>query len=434
MRSDPILPDGLPSDVAHTAAEAMTRILSRCDAGAATEAWFKRHELADFMTLRVLAFGKASVQMARAAFARLGPRLSKAVVLAPPEWADRLSHPMAEVFAVDHPVPTERNLHAARALAACALEAPEDEGVLALISGGGSAHLTLPRTGITLDHIREVTRSLLRAGAPIADLNTVRRSMEQLKGGGLRAVCPARRMFALIVSDVIGDDPATIASGPLAASEAADPAGVLRQWGVTVDPAVLSVMTTPRTFADREPAVHEIVLSGATLTRSLPAALGVDPGPGASAIRVGPVVQPVTGEAASVGADLAARFLAISAGRPDEPNALLAWGEPTVTVGDASGLGGRALELALSAARSLPTDRPWGLLSLATDGVDGPTDAAGAVLCSEMFQDPRAMTLAANALAKHDSYHAVEMLGGLVKTGPTGTNLNDVVLIWWRQA
>ncbi|MCC5823415.1 MAG: DUF4147 domain-containing protein [Phycisphaerales bacterium] len=433
MSTGPVIPEGLPPDVAHTAGEAMVRVFGLCDAGAAVEDWFRRNELADFMRLRVLAFGKASVPMARAAFRRLDIRMSEAVVLAPPQWAGRLIHPDARVYPVDHPIPTERNIEAARALAASALGAPEDEGVLVLISGGGSAHLTLPRNGVTLDDIRTVTAALLRAGAPIDDLNTVRRSLEQLKGGGLRAICPARRVFGLIVSDVIGDDPATIASGPLCPADPGDPLGVLSKWGVQADRHIEEVMTSPKPPSDRPPAVHEVLLSGRMLADRLPDALAAEPTPGAGPIRVCETVAPLTGEASEAGADLAGRFIAMPAASAT-PNALLAWGETTVTVGDAAGTGGRGLELALAAAKDLPADRPWALLTLATDGVDGPTDAAGAVLCSEMFADPRAAALAANAIKNHDSYHAVEMLGGLLRTGPTGTNLNDVALLWWRDA
>ena len=433
MSTGPVIPDGLPPDVAHTAGEAITRVLGLCDAGAAVEDWFRRNELADFMRLRVLAFGKASVPMARAAFRRLDIRMSEAVVLAPPQWAGRLSHPDARVFPVDHPIPTERNVEAARALAASAHGSPEEEGVLVLISGGGSAHLTLPRNGVTLDEIRSITRALLRAGAPIGDLNTVRRSLEQLKGGGLRAICPARRVLGLIVSDVIGDDPATIASGPLAPADPGDPLGVLKKWGVKADTHVEEVMASPKPTNDRPPAVHEVLLSGRTLAEGLPDALGAEPAPGACPIRVGEVVGPLTGEASEAGRDLAARFAAMPV-TPGSPNALLAWGETTVTVGDAVGTGGRGLELALAAAKDLPGDRKWALMTLATDGIDGPTDAAGAVLCSEMFADPRAAKLTSNAIKNHDSYHAVEMLGGLLRTGPTGTNLNDVALLWRRDA
>lgn len=439
MTRPPIIPEGLPQTVLHAAAEIVTGVISAADPHRAVLNWLHRHELGDFLDIRVLAFGKASVPMARAAIERLDIRLSEAVVLAPPEWAAGLAASElagVHVFPVDHPMPTERNTAAARALAESALLAPEDECVLVLISGGGSAHLTLPRSGITLDDIRSVTTDLLRAGAPIADLNTVRRAMEQLKAGGLATICPARRIIGLVVSDVIGDDPATIASGPLMRTDPdnePDAGEVLQRWNVQVPPAVLEIMRSPRPADRRQPAEHHIVLNGPTLLESMPLVLDAVGRFGHRPLHAARTLQPLRGEAADAGRRLAAAFLALDpAGPTGRLPAVVGWGETTVTVGDATGLGGRNLETALAAAIALPDDRPWALLTLATDGVDGPTDAAGAVLCSEMFADPRARTLAANALKQHDSYHAVEMLGGLIRTGPSGTNVNDIAVLWWR--
>lgn len=439
MNRPPIIPEGLPASVAHAAAEIVTGVLGAADPHRAVLNWFHRHELGDFLDIRVLAFGKASVPMARAAIERLDIRLSQAVVLAPPELAPRLAadaRPNLHVFPVDHPVPTKRNTQAARALAESALLAPENECVLVLISGGGSAHLTLPRSGITLDDICAVTAGLLRAGAPITDLNTVRRAMEQLKAGGLATICPARRIIGLVISDVIGDDPATIASGPLVRvdpHDERDAAEVPERWGVPVPPAVGEVMRTRRPTDPRQPAEHHIVLNGPMLLESMPAVLDAVGRFGHRPLHAARTIQPLQGEAADAGRRLAAALLELQPAGPSGPlPAVVGWGETTVTVGDASGTGGRNLETALAAALALPDDRPWALLTLATDGVDGPTDAAGAVLCSEMFADPRARTLAANALKQHDSYHAVEMLGGLIRTGPSGTNVNDIAVLWWR--
>lgn len=424
------IPEGLPPDVAHTAGEIVARTLRHADPAAAVRAWLRSDDLADCLSVRVLAFGKASVPMAGAALRRLGDRVSHAVVLAPPELAGRLSHPRARVHAVDHPVPSERNVEAAKAVAACAMDAGPRECVLALISGGGSAHLTLPRAGITLEDVRKATRDLLRAGAPIDDLNTVRRSMEQLKGGGLLAVCPAERVVGLILSDVVGDDPGVVASGPLCDAEPGDPIGVLGRWGVRVRPEIAGILGAQRQPNRRTPAEQHVVLSGAAMADGLVEALAEPPVGDAVQLRVARVLRPLTGEASTAGERLVKELMRLPLGRTGD--AVLGWGETTVAVGDAPGLGGRSLELALAAARAIPRGRPWGLVSFATDGVDGPTDAAGAVLCSEMFEDPRAGVLAELALRNHDSYHAVEMLGGLIRTGPTGTNLNDVAALWWR--
>lgn len=432
------IPSALPADVARVAAAVLDAVLEACDAGDAVRRHFPTR-LDDAASVRVLAFGKASAPMARAAFDRLGRRVSAAVVLTPPQWAGLASHPNARVFPVDHPIPTERNIHASRALAACAARADPDEPVLALVSGGGSAHLTLPRPGVTLDDIRDITGAMLRAGAPIHDLNTVRRSLDRLKGGGLRDLCPSRRISALVVSDVIGDDPATIASGPFTRANPADALAVLDRWGVAATEPVRAAMARidAATEADEPGAVeHRIILNGpVALAAALEAARTLCLSPDAP-------TPPMTGEAAPAGARLAARLMTMDA------DALAGeWGETTVTVTDPAGVGemaglagtggvgGRCLEVALAAAAALadgPSPRNWAVMTLATDGIDGPTDAAGAVLCSERFADGRAVVLARHALRRHDSYHAVEMLGGLIRTGMTGTNVNDLALAWWR--
>jgi glycerate-2-kinase len=430
----PVLSEGLPDDVAHTALAIMSRVLDRCEPGRAVTDWLNVNELGAFRRIRVLAFGKASVPMARAAIERLDIRMSQAVVLAPPGLAGGLDHPDCSTHTVDHPIPTRRNVEAAGALAECAMAAPEDECVLVLASGGGSAHLTLPRAGITLEDVQRTTNALLRAGAPIEDLNAVRSAMDQLKGGGLRAICPADAVRVLLVSDVIGDDPGVIASGPLATPRPSDPLGVLRRWGVDVPAHVANVIATPKAVTDRPPAEHHVLLSGARLLPALRDDLHAPDGPGCSPIDAQPPPPPLTGEASEAGRRLAGRLASLAEPpAPGGPNGVLAWGETTVAVGSASGSGGRSMELALSAAHALPPGRGWAVLAFATDGTDGPTDAAGAVLCSEMFQDPRARELAASALTNHDSYHAVEKLGGLIRTGPTGTNVNDIAVLWWRR-
>lgn len=388
---DPILSPDLPPDAARVASAVIAATLAAADPARAVRAHWPA-ELDAARSVRLLAFGKASVPMAAAATERLGDRLDTGVVIAPPEWVTRFTHPRIQTFPADHPLPTERNTTAAAALEACARGADPDRPTLVLISGGGSAHLTAPRDGVTLDQIRETTDRLLRAGADINALNAERRRLERLKAGGLLRACASRRVLALVLSDVLGDDLRTIASGPLVPD--------------TPDPA-------------RPPAQHTVIANNATARAAAEAAMrhaGLDPVA---------ITQPLTGEASDAGRTLAR--VALGATRP-----VVAAGETTVTVGDATGLGGRNLELALAAAAALPADRPWAALALATDGVDGPTDAAGALFTSEMFADPRAAELAAHALRHHDAYHAAEMLGALVKTGPTGTNVNDIAALWWR--
>ncbi len=386
MNAEAAIPPGLPEDVRAVASALVGGVLAACDAGAAVgRAW--PAELDRAGSVRLLAFGKASVPMAAEAVRRLGSRLEAGVVIAPPEWAGRLRDPRVTVHAADHPLPTDRNVDAARALEACAAGADPGQVTLVLISGGGSAHLTLPREGVTLEKIRETTKRMLRAGASIGELNAVRRDMERLKAGGLRRACRSGRVIGLVLSDVMGDDLGTIASGPL---EDGDAEGTLQV-----------IAANNRTAVDAAAAV--------LAERGMKALVPGDA---------------MVGEAAEAGRAFA--------GRMRDADAVVWGGETTVAVGDASGLGGRNLEVALSAARALPGDRRWAVLTLATDGVDGPTDAAGAVVTSEMLADGRAGSLLDAALGEHDSYHAAALLGALIQTGPTGTNVNDIAVGWWR--
>lgn len=376
----------LPEDP--IARDIITSTLQACDAAAAVRNHWPT-ELDSVPATRLLAFGKAGAHMAAAAIERLGTRLSQAAIICPPEHTHLINHPNATAHPADHPLPTERNIAATQALEACARTADPTEPTLVLISGGGSAYLTAPRPGVTLEHIRDTTNRFLRAGADIQELNRHRQQLERLKAGGLLRACASERVIALVLSDVIGNDLGTIASGPLVGEDRGRAAE-----HIIVGDNRLAVEAAGGAFRDH--GLTPRVLDGA-----------------------------LVGEASEVGRGLAA--MAVESG-----GCVLGGGETTVTVGGGSGLGGRNLELALSAALAMPADRDWAVLAFATDGVDGPTDAAGAVLTSEMLRDPAARAMGARALAEHDSYHAAERLGGVIRTGATGTNVNDVAAVWMR--
>ncbi len=386
MRRD--LQPHLPRHIQPPERDIIASTLAACDAGTAVRNHWPA-ELNHAPSARLLAFGKAAAHMAAAAIELLAGRLSQAAIICPPEHTHLINHPRANAHPADHPLPTERNIAAADALEASARAADPGEPTLVLISGGGSAHLTAPRPGVTLDRIRDTTDRLLRAGADIRELNHHRRQLERLKAGGLLRACASTRVIALVLSDVLGNDLNTIASGPLIASDR--------------DP----------------PAEHTVIADNHTAVRAAAEAM--------RRCNLDPLIpdQPLTGEASISGRHLAE--LALKSNRP-----VLAGGETTVTVANATGKGGRNLELALAAARRLPPDRDWTVLALATDGVDGPTDAAGAVLTSKMFQTKANRDLADRALETHDSYHAAERLDALIRTGPTGTNANDIAAIWFR--
>jgi hydroxypyruvate reductase len=359
-------------------------------------------------------------------------------------------------------VPTERvHLHAARP---AGVNEPRPEGVegtrrilqivsslgpddlcLCLLTGGGSALLPAPVPPITLDDKRRVTRLLSAAGANIEQLNTVRRPLSRVKGGGLARACRARRLITLLISDVLGDSLEDIASGPTFESPTtpADALAVLDGLGLTDEPTIQPVVRylrqtgrdsgSARTrdhFAeppdDRESrprsAVHVVLANNATAVDAA----------GAEAERLGYSHAMISASASEGPAEELGRHLAETALRMRDrpgPDCLISGGEPTVTLVDPAqrGKGGRNQQLALAALAALADSRGIALLSAGTDGEDGPTDAAGAFVTEEVVRAARALRLdPQNNLARNDAYHFFQQTGGLFITGPTQTNVCDL--------
>ena len=379
----------------------------------------------------LLALGKAATGMAAAAIERLGPRIVGGVVVGVPEHIARFDPAGLPIRALpaDHPLPTARNVTAAEVLLAEAGAVGPDTTALVLISGGGSAQLTLPAGDLTLEDIRAVTNALLRAGASIDELNAVRKHLDRLKGGQLaRALSGAGRVEALVLSDVLGDRLDVISSGPTAPDPTtyAQAIEVLTRRGVTPPDRVLTHLQAgahgrvPETPKPGDPACervrHRVIANNAAAVAAAADALR---GQGWSVqTRTG-----VTGEAAEAGRALA-RDLA-----QGPPRSIVWGGETTVRVGDAPGVGGRNQELALAAAVALEGQDGVLVMSLGTDGVDGPTDAAGAVVTGQTAGAMRRAGVdPARALARHDAHPALDAAGALLRTGPTGTNVNDITV------
>lgn len=368
-----------------------------------------------------IAIGKAAVPMARGLVKRLGNRLEPGVILtkdghaegAPGGW---------QVFEASHPVPDQRGVQASMAIRELIMTLNEHDVAIVLVSGGGSALLELPKPPLDLSHIQDVTRLMLQAGAPIQDLNAVRSELSEVKGGGLRRLIGRASCISIILSDVLGNDPKVIASGPTIPREA-DPGRaleLLRSYGLLgrVPPEVITLL-------EREPAESPQVLQGdafvvvADNDRLVDAFAGHA---GIAGFQVDVVGRRTEGEAREV----AAWFLAQS--RQSNANVVIAGGELTVTVrGD--GAGGRNTEFALAAALELERGGQPNMViaSLASDGQDGAIDAAGAIVddgsagrIREAGEDPE------RALDRNDSGSALKLAGDLVVPGPTGTNVNDV--------
>jgi hydroxypyruvate reductase len=326
------------------------------------------------------------------------------------------------VVEAGHPVPDEAGETAAREILTRVEELKEDDLLLALLSGGGSSLLSLPAPDIPMAELKALTRELLRSGAAIQEMNTVRKHLSAIHGGRLAAASKAP-VLALIISDVTGDDPTHIASGPCAADPTtyADAREILARYRVTPPSAIKRRLEkgedeTPKPGDPVFARVQNKVI--ATAHRSLEAAAEVFRWNGIEPVILG---DTLTGEASEVAKVFAALIHEIRMyGRPWKPPvALISGGECTVTIRGEGGRGGRCAEFLLSLG--IETEEIWAIAA-DTDGIDGSEDNAGAVLSPDSLQrgpDARAL------LAKHDSYGFFSALGDLVTTGPTRTNVND---------
>ena len=332
-----------------------------------------------------------------------------------------------------HPVPDEAGAQAAREMLGAARAIKSVDLLLALISGGGSALLSLPVEGISIADLRKVTQDLLRSGATIQEINTVRKHLSQIQGGHLAAACKAP-VLTLIISDVTGDDPTHIASGPCAPDpttfqEAVD---VLNRFDVKPPRAVLEHLIsglrgereeTPKPGSPAFEDVENRVIASAR--GSLEAAAKVFRDNGIEPVILG---DSITGEAREVAKVMAALAREIrSRGAPFKPPvALLSGGECTVTVRGNGGRGGRCAEFLLALGIELAGIADIHAIAADTDGIDGSEDNAGALLAPESVARARAQGLDARKyLAANDSYGIFSALGDLVVTGPTRTNVND---------
>ena len=324
-----------------------------------------------------------------------------------------------------HPVPDEAGHRAAAEILQTAQEAGSEDLVLALISGGGSALMTLPVPPLTLAEKMQVNRLLLASGLTIEDMNKVRRRLSLVKGGGLaRAASPAR-LVTLAISDVPGDDPAAIASGPTVPdpSAGADLSHLVARLEPTLPEAAREILLCPsQPQPDFTPDFRMI----ATPQMSLEAAADVARAAGITPLVLGDALE---GEASQLGIAMAGIARSCAAhGTPVKPPAvLLSGGETTVTIGDRKpGRGGRNTEFLLSLALTLNGNPRIHALAADTDGIDGTEDAAGAIITPETLTEARAAGVSPRAyLDDHDSYSLFDRTGSLIRTGPTLTNVND---------
>jgi len=337
-----------------------------------------------------------------------------------------------QVIEAGHPVPDESGERAAREILRRTKALGANDLLLALVSGGGSSLLSLPVEGIGMDELKATTQELLRCGAPIQDMNTVRKHISSIQGGRLAAACKAR-VLALIISDVTGDDPTHIGSGPCAPDPSTyqDAEDIIARYGVKAPAPVVAhlrrgasgeIAETPKPGDKLFQRVENLVI--ATAQGSLQAAADYFRANGITPVVLG---DSVTGEACEVAKVYAALVRQIRGhGEPFKPPlALISGGECTVTV-RGNGRGGRCSEFLLSLALELDAMPDAYALACDTDGIDGSEDNAGAVLAPDSLARAAGNgILAKKLLANNDGYSFFEALNDLVVTGPTRTNVND---------
>jgi glycerate 2-kinase len=384
-------------------------------------------ELEGDAPVRLLAIGKAAPAMAEPVFELFGSRIAASLIVAPAGTPC----PRPALFGA-HPLPDASSLAAGRAVHGILRAARGDEIVLVLLSGGASATAALPRGDVTIVEYADCVQRLLRAGADIGEINTVRRHLDALKGGRMAELAAPARVLGLVLSDVVGDAVETIASGPLTPdpSTAQDALRVLHDHGVIDDCAasIIALLTSTRESASRE-TQPDRTASGDVRVRIIGGNDVAVTGAAAAAeqlgYRVRRAIGHVTGLARDAGATLAAEALEIQRNEP-LPSCIVAGGETTVAV-RGSGRGGRNQEIVLAACISLDGAPGITVGSIGTDGVDGPTDAAGAIADETTLHRATARGVDASlALEQNDSYTFFCATEGVIRTGPTGTNVNDV--------
>lgn len=413
------------------------------------EAGGRSIDLAGVRRVRVVGAGKAGAPMAKALVELLSDRSPNGAVIVKEGHLEAEAIPGIELIEAGHPLPDERGVAGAQELLRLLEQTQPDDLVFALISGGGSALMVSPAEGITLGDLQALTGLLLACGASIDEINILRKHLETLKGGGLARRAAPARVVTLALSDVIGDPLDVIASGPTVAdtSSFADAWSVLERYAL-VDriPAAVrlrleagrsrAIADTPKPGDPLFERVHNVII-GSNRHAAL-AALRRAEAEGFHPLLLTTRLQ---GEARQAGRFLAAVLgEAARSGQPIPPPAcIIAGGETTVTLLEshgplpnrAPGLGGRNQELALGALSDLSGVQDAALITLATDGGDGPTDAAGAVVCGDSLARARLAGLdPADALRRNDAYPFFDTLGDLVRTGPTRTNVNDLAFLF----
>ncbi len=397
------------------------------------------YDLTKIERVVVVGAGKAGAPMAQAVEEVLGGRIAAGWVNV--KYAHTAPTEHVHIHEAGHPIPDEAGVWGAEEIARLLGQAGPRDLVICLISGGGSALMPLPVEGVTLADLQALTDALLRAGANIVEINTIRKHLDRLKGGKLAAMTSAP-LIALILSDVVGNPLDAIASGPTVPDETTFEGAceILQRYGLWEGaPAsirrYLEAGRSGQAAENPKPGdalferVQNVIVASNDLAAQ--AAERAAQALGFHTVLLTTFVEGEAREVAKVFVALAKEELA--SGRPlPRPACLIAGGETTVTV-RGRGKGGRNQEMALAGAIQMAGLRDAALVCLATDGTDGPTDAAGALVDGQTLERARALGLDARAhLAENNAYPFFAALGDLLLTGPTNTNVNDLtfVFVW----
>ena len=373
--------------------------------------------------LILIAAGKAAWQMAHAAYAALDTQVSGGAVITKYGHSQGPIGPL-EIFEAGHPVPDDNSYRAtARALELVSGLHAEDT-VLFLLSGGGSALFESPL--VPADEMADITRQLLACGADIVEMNTLRKRLSAVKGGRFAERCLPAKVFSIVLSDILGDPLDMIASGPAYpdSSTCAQALAIVKKYDLHLSARALALLAqeTPKTLSNIEThitgSVRQLCSSAEETARSL-----------------GYIPVVLTNCLRCTARD-AGSFLASIAQSHQESTSSLAFiaGGETVVQLTGTGLGGRNQELALAAAQEITGCKDTAVFSFGSDGTDGPTDAAGGYCDGETRAALAAKGISIpDVLQQNDSYHALQACGGLILTGPTGTNVNDLSVLLIRR-
>ncbi|CAG0969192.1 glycerate 2-kinase [Anaerolineales bacterium] len=408
----------------------VTRILASAmnavDASAAVKNHLHENPLPPAKHVFAFGLGKAACAMTSALAD--STELVEGLVItkhADPSIASRLRSRRIAVMEGNHPVPGMGSVNAGNAALKFVSQLTRDDLLVCLISGGGSALMTAPR--ISLDDLQALTSALLACGGRIDEINTLRRHLDQLKGGGLARAANGAQIVSLILSDVVNDSIEAIASGPTAPDPTmnADALSIIEKYDLK-DKIPAAVLSSLRETPKPDNRIFERVQNKIIASNSI-ALHAAQSEAQAEGFETKILRADLQGEASLVGREMALQ-LRESIQKMKRPFCLLAGGETTVTL-RGKGKGGRNQELALGAVDALAGLEDVLLISLATDGEDGPTDAAGAVVTGESAQTAKRLGMfAADYLSRNDAHTFFDALGDLIRTGPSGTNVNDLML------